>query len=99
MAFLAEELPSELAYVFFIPVVCFGLALISFWPSWRGHWAGPLLATPAVLVGARFAWWLANDSRKDELLPGLWAYALGPLGIGLASLFLWVIRRLTLGEK
>jgi hypothetical protein len=99
MPILAESIDGALAWIFIPPIICSGIALLSFWPSWRGHWLGLLLAAPAVYVGVTFSWFLITASRKDELMPGLWGFALWPLALGTLSAIVWLYRVPPRGDK
>ena len=68
-------------------------ACISFWPSRRGHWSGPLLAAPALLWALAFSWALAKNHGPGYMgwplliyIPLLWIF-------GIASVGLWLRRR------
>jgi len=68
------------------------LALVSFWPSARGHWSGPVLAVPALLFGVAFTHAVYRDGPGS----GGWAalvYGLLLLTLALASIVLRARRR------
>ncbi len=93
MPLLAESLDGAFALMFGVPMVAFALTLFSFWPSARGHWSGPLLASPSIIIGCLFAHFLATAQRKDTLMPGLWQWAIVPIVVGMLSVCLWFVRR------
>jgi hypothetical protein len=93
MPLFAESIDGALTLIFGVPIVVGAITLLSFWPSFRGHWSGPLLALPAVLVGLLAAYSLLTAQRKDQLMPGLWPWAIVPLVLGAASVCLWLFRR------
>jgi hypothetical protein len=72
MPLLAESIDGALTLIFGLPILAIAITLLSFWPSARGHWSGPLLALPSVLVGAFAVYSLLTAQRKDQLMPGLW---------------------------
>ena len=85
MPILAESINGVLSWVFFIPIVAVGLALVSMPLARRGHWSAPLLAIPAILFGLYYCYSLVTGQTKGRLLPGVI-----PLFVGGASVILWV---------
>ena len=73
-----------------VPVIATAFALVSLWPSARGHWSGPVLALPAVVVGALASYVLLTD---DTWYPAARPFAIVPLVAGIASMCLWYFRR------
>jgi hypothetical protein len=95
MPLLGESIDGALTLILVVPILGIALTLLSFWPSSRGHWSGPLLALPSILIGAFFSYSLVTDQDKENLIPGLWVWALAPLVVGSASACLWIVRRLS----
>ena len=69
------------------------LGIVSFWPSSRGHWSGPVLAAPALLYGLAFACAIAKNRGPGYMgwplliyTPLLWILAIASIG-------LWIRRR------
>ena len=97
--FLAEDFsgcyPASLAFHGFFAL----LALISLYPSNRGHWSGPAIAWPAFLVGflgtAMFFIGMAQvpADQKIDLGPVPWLIYPSPILTGLASIVLYSIRK------
>jgi hypothetical protein len=71
--------------------IAFGV--ISLWPSGRGHWSGPLLASVTLLHGMAFSCALARDGPG---LAGCWVilYTLLLWVLGIGSVVRWNRRRL-----
>ena len=82
---------SGLTWIFVaIPIVLGALALVSFIPSSRGHWSGPVLATPAVGIGLLMCGVLMFASAAVARAQFLaWVMVLGPPLLGILSIGLW----------
>ena len=74
------------------------LALASLWFSGRGHWAGALLAAPALLLGLALVAALFKNPAGPGILGAL-VYAPLLLGVGIISLVRWRRRRGSIGIK
>ena len=72
-------------------LAAFGLVLVSFWPSARGHWSGLLLAVPSVVLGFLIAVAIANEGGR--VYPGIIPACVLYFGLGVASILLWISRR------
>jgi hypothetical protein len=68
------------------------LGIASYWPSARGHWTGPLLAAPALLLGLAVAGAVVTATSAWMLLPALPFFPM-PLMLGIGSIALWLRRR------
>jgi hypothetical protein len=76
-----------------VPVSLVCLVIVSFFASARGHWLGPVLAVPALIVGVLLTCILFLDGRPDSVIPVLWVLFPAPLILGAASTFLFFRRR------
>jgi hypothetical protein len=96
MHILASDF-SGLVWIFLaIPAVLIVLAVISFFPASRGHWAAPALAGPAVLVGLLYASLLLFASARSRLTPfPMCAFLLAPPVLGILALGVWSGQRRT----
>ena len=70
-----------------IPAVAIALGFLSLILAHRGHWSCLLLAIPCVPVGGIFALSLSQGG-----LGFFYVLFLAPLIIGVASIWLWVVR-------
>jgi hypothetical protein len=68
------------------------LAVASLWVSGRGHWAGPLLATPALLLGLALVAALFRNAAGPGIVGAL-VYAPLLLGVSIISFVRWRRRR------
>src|SRR5262245_28507024 len=76
-----------------VPLVLVAVVVVSFFASARGHWSGPILASPALLIGVLLTSLLFLDGRPDSIIPALWVLFPAPLFLGLASTILFFRRR------
>jgi len=86
---LASDFSGLAPFILGAPIVLL-MALVSFIPSSRGHWSGPVLAAPLILLGAVF---ICMQADMDELPATTWSFLLAPVAIGAASVVVWVARR------
>jgi hypothetical protein len=88
---IVEYAPEGATSAIFIlaPLV---LGIASFWPSARGHWSGPLLAVPSLLIGLAFTWALVRSGAGYGGWP-LMVYSPLQLILGIASIALWTSKR------
>jgi len=80
---LASDFSGIIAWLLGIPVLFVALAALSFIAAARGHWVGPVIAGPAVVVGL-LLFWLSVAGHAPfgfVMLSGLPA-VLGILSIG-----------------
>lgn len=70
-----------------------GFAIVSFWPSARGHWAGVVLALPSLVLGILILFAIARE--KGHVYPGTLPAALLYISLGALSIRLWMRKRHT----
>lgn len=68
-----------------------GLGAVSFWPSARGHWSGPVLAFPSVFLGGALL--VAVIREGGRVYAGIILMTLLYLAFGIGSILLWRWRR------
>jgi len=73
-------------------LMAFGLGIVSYWPSARGHWSGPILALPSVLIGLAIAAAIIREGGR-VLLPAILVICPVYLALGIFSILLWKWRR------
>src|SRR5215467_13864084 len=78
-------------------IFLFGVTSILY--SAKGHWLGVLFALPLFVLGIAGVRSLLMDTHKGTLIWEAWAIDLSPLVLGLASLTLWLWRRLALRKE
>jgi hypothetical protein len=76
----------------FVLLIAFGLSIVSFWPSARGHWLGLLLAAPSVLIGLAIGFAIIREGGR-VLLPAIFVICPAYLLLGVSSILLWKWRR------
>jgi hypothetical protein len=64
-------------------------AFVSVFPSMRAHWAGPLLAAPALLCNLMLERSIAAGSGMGDPSAGQWLTFLAPAIIGSLSFGVW----------
>ena len=76
----------------FVLLMAFGLGIMSFWPSARGHWLGLVLAAPSVLIGLAIGLAVIREGGR-VLLPAIFVICPAYLLLGMFSILLWKWRR------
>ena len=93
MPVLASNFDGLIPFIVGIPLTVAALGLLSFWPAARGHWSGPVLAAPCLLIGLLLTGSILLDPDREMVLPALWIVYPAPLLVGIASVALWQKRR------
>ena len=73
-------------------LTAFGLGIVSFWPSVRGHWLGLLFSLPSLLMGLAIAAAIIKEGGK-VLLPAIFVICPTYLFVGISSILIWMWRR------
>jgi len=84
---MVEFAPEGAASVIFL-LAPLALGMVSFWPSARAHWSGPVLALPSLLIGLAFSCALVRSGPGYAGWPAL-IYAPVQLILAIGSIALW----------
>jgi len=89
---LADDIPEFSPLILSIPIVLVGLLFVSFFPSARGHWSGPLVAAPSFITGSLWIY-----TSRLNLTPAGWLFLGAPMilsvGLSIVSFVLYIRRR------
>jgi len=90
---LASDFSGMVPFLLGVPLVIAALAFLSCYGSALGHWLGPVLAIPSLLIGLLLTVMLMQES--PGAIPIFWIVFPAPLVLGIASLALWSVKRAT----
>src|SRR5262249_16870553 len=90
---LAENFDALWVLIFGAPLVLLAIAGLSFIGSARGHWSGPVLAAPAIGLGALLTLSIAMGRGPCAIV----VLSLLPAVVGILAIGLWSERRGTRG--
>jgi hypothetical protein len=88
---MVEFAPEGAASVIFL-LAPLALGMVSFWPSARAHWSGPVPALLSLFIGLAFGWALVRSGPGYAGWPAL-VYARLQLILAIGSITLWKHRK------
>ena len=93
MMLASNEVEGLIPFIIGIPLLFASLVLVSFFPSARGHWSGPLLAAPAFIAGILLIFVMFADGHPESLMPVVWLLFPMPLILSVSSFILYKRRK------